>query len=243
MFAILETGGKQYRVEPGDIIEVERIDQSKITKQNKVNFDSVLLIKDQDVHIGQPYVANGRVEAKILEELKNKKIIVFKKKAKKGYKKTRGHRQIIHRIEIEKIELGSAPPVEKEVQAGKEAKATETVKKPAPKKTVKKVEPKVTESPKEVKETAAEVSDKEKTKVAKKPAVSKTAAKKPTADKPAAKKATADKPAAKKTTARKTTAAKAAVKGKDQPEKEKPADKKPAKKSPPKKSVKKEEKS
>lgn len=238
MFAILETGGKQYRVEPGDIIEVERIDQSKITKQNKVNFDSVLLIKDQDIHIGQPYVANGRVEAKILEELKNKKIIVFKKKAKKGYKKTRGHRQIIHRIEIEKIELGSAAPVEKEVQTGKEAKATETVKKPAAKKTVKKVEPKVTESQKEVKETAAEVSDKEKTKVAKKPAASKTAAKKPTADKPAAKKATADKPAAKK-----TTAAKAAVKGKDQPEKEKPADKKPAKKSPPKKSVKKEEKS
>lgn len=105
MFAILETGGKQYKVQKGDVIEVELIDKSIITKQDGVTFNTVLLIKNEDLLIGQPYVKDGIIKAKILEEFRAPKIIVFKKKAKKGYKKKAGHRQNLHRIKIEKIEL------------------------------------------------------------------------------------------------------------------------------------------
>jgi len=108
MFAILETGGKQYKVTEGDVIEVERIEGADASKQNRVSFSEVLLIQDKDLHLGQPYVENGRIEAKVLEELKAPKVIVFKKKAKKGYKRTRGHRQVLYRLQIEKITLGKA---------------------------------------------------------------------------------------------------------------------------------------
>ncbi len=222
MFAILETGGKQYRVEPGDIIEVERIDHSKISNQNKVSFDSVLLIKDQDLHIGQPYVKNGRIVAKILDEFKDKKIIVFKKKSKKGYKKTRGHRQLLHRIEIEKIELGAAAPVEKKTEAKKEEKPEKATRKPAPQKAAVKPETKEAAVQKEVK----------------KPAPKKTTAKKTPTKKTAAKETVA-----KKTTAKKPTAKKATPKTDTKGEKAKPEEKKPIKKAPPKKQAKKEEKS
>ncbi|MCP5051640.1 MAG: 50S ribosomal protein L21 [bacterium] len=105
MFAILETGSKQYKVEEGDVLEVELLDKQKISKDNKVDFDSVLLLHDKDLHIGQPFVENAHIKAEILEEFKADKIIVFKKKAKKQYKRTRGHRQPLHRIRIDKIEL------------------------------------------------------------------------------------------------------------------------------------------
>jgi large subunit ribosomal protein L21 len=104
MFAILETGSKQYKVEEGDVLEVELLDKEKI-KDNKVDFDSVLLVHDKDLHIGQPFVENAHIKAEVLEEAKSEKIIVFKKKSKKQYKRTRGHRQSLHRIRIDKIEL------------------------------------------------------------------------------------------------------------------------------------------
>lgn len=116
MFAILETGGKQYKVQEGDVIEVELIDKNMITKQNGVTFNTVLLIKNKDLIIGQPYVKDGIIKAKLLEEFKAPKIIVFKKKAKKGYKRKKGHRQNLHRIKIEKIEL-KPKKVEKKVEA------------------------------------------------------------------------------------------------------------------------------
>lgn len=105
MFAILESGSKQYKVQEGDILEVELLSEEKITKGNSVNFDSVLLVQDTDLHIGQPFVENALIKAKVLEEFKAPKIIVFKKKSKKGYKRTRGHRQKLHKIQIEKIEM------------------------------------------------------------------------------------------------------------------------------------------
>ena len=116
MFAILETGGKQYKVQEGDVIEVELIDKNMITKQNGVTFNTVLLIQNKDLLIGQPYVKDGIIKAKVLEEFRAPKIIVFKKKAKKGYKKKAGHRQNLHRIKIEKIEL-EPKKVEKKVGA------------------------------------------------------------------------------------------------------------------------------
>lgn len=115
MFAILETGGKQYKVEEGAILEVELLDKKLVSNQNTVNFDNILLILDKDLLIGQPYVLNARIKAKILGEFKDPKIIVFKKKSKKQYKKKQGHRQRLQRIQIEKIEIKAKPkPKEKE---------------------------------------------------------------------------------------------------------------------------------
>jgi large subunit ribosomal protein L21 len=105
MFAILETGSKQYKVSEGDVLEVELLDKAKISSKNLVKFDSVLLVKDKTLHIGQPFVKGAQIDAKILEELKSPKIIVFKKKSKKQYKRTKGHRQKLHKIQIEKIAI------------------------------------------------------------------------------------------------------------------------------------------
>ncbi len=106
MFAILETGSKQYKVETGDILEVELLDKNKIMEDNTIDFDSILLLKDEKVHIGQPFVEKALVRAKVLGEIKAPKVIIFKKKAKKQYRKTRGHRQQLHRIQIEQIGIG-----------------------------------------------------------------------------------------------------------------------------------------
>lgn len=151
MFAILETGGKQYKVEEGDIIEVEHIDENMIYKENQVNFKEVLLIRDNDLHLGQPYVENGNIEARILEAFKSPKVIIFKKKSKKGYKRTQGHRQMLHRLKIEKIEIGKStgpkettaapkPEIKTRAKTGtaKPSKSRPAAKKsvsPAPKKT------------------------------------------------------------------------------------------------------------
>ncbi|MCP4155731.1 MAG: 50S ribosomal protein L21 [bacterium] len=114
MFAILETGSKQYKVAEGDILEVELLNDKTITDEKKVDFDSVLLVNEneENIHIGQPFVEKARINAKVLEEIKAPKIIVFKKKSKKQYKKTRGHRQRLHRIQIEKIEMNAAATAE-----------------------------------------------------------------------------------------------------------------------------------
>ena len=136
MFAILETGSKQYKVEEGDVLEVELLDKDKISKANTVNFDSVLLVQEKDLHIGQPFVKDARIQAKVLEEFKGEKVIVFKKKSKKQYKRTRGHRQKLHLIQIEKIEIKSdkpAKPVEEvEAVSEKPKPAAKETKKKAP---------------------------------------------------------------------------------------------------------------
>jgi large subunit ribosomal protein L21 len=185
MFAILETGSKQYKVEEGDVLEVELLNKEQVSKDNKVDFDSVLLVHDKELHIGQPFVKDAHIQATVLDEFKAPKVIVFKKKAKKQYKRTRGHRQQLHRIQIEKIEMTVAAP---------KAKA-----KP-------KAEPKASED--KAVEKAVETETKAKTtKKAAPKAAPKAAAK--TAAKTAEAKPKATKPKATKTTAAKTTAAKA----------------------------------
>ena len=192
MFAILETGGKQYKVAVGEVLEVERIDAAMIDKQKQVVFESVLLIQDDDLHLGHPYVENGVVRAHIVEDVKAPKIIVFKKKAKKGYKRTQGHRQKLHRIEIDKIEILPAS-----AKATADKPASKTADKPASK---------TADKPAVAKKTVAT-----KTATVKKPASAKATADKPAAKKPASK--TADKPVtAKKATAAKTAAKPAAAK-------------------------------
>jgi large subunit ribosomal protein L21 len=105
MFAIVETGGKQYKVQEGDILEVERLAPETI-KDNTVTIEAVLLFsKDDDVRIGNPFVPGCVVTVVVLEDIKAEKIIIFKKKPKKQYKRTRGHRQKLHKIRVEKIQM------------------------------------------------------------------------------------------------------------------------------------------
>ncbi len=101
MFAVIKTGGKQYRVSTGDIIEVERIEAKPGTS---FNFEEVLLIDDGTrTLLGNPYLPKARVKAELLEEFKGEKVIVFKKKRRKQYKRKRGHRQIQSRVKILEI--------------------------------------------------------------------------------------------------------------------------------------------
>ena len=101
MFAIIEAGGKQYRVAEGDKLKIE-----KIEADDKVDFvfDKVLLVNtDKDVKVGTPYVKGAKVEAKILRDGKAKTVIVFKYKPKKRYRVKKGHRQKFTEVEIVKI--------------------------------------------------------------------------------------------------------------------------------------------
>nr|WP_300002088.1 50S ribosomal protein L21 [Tissierella sp.] len=101
MYAVIETGGKQYRVQEGDVLFVEKLD---VEEGETINFDKVLLMsKDGDLVAGKPYVENAKVEASVLTQGKAKKIIVFKYKAKKNYRKKQGHRQPFTKVKVEKI--------------------------------------------------------------------------------------------------------------------------------------------
>lgn len=85
MYALIETGGKQYRVEEGDTLFIEKLD---VDKGEEVSFDKVLFLsKDEDLVVGKPYVEGAKVEGKVLEQGKAKKIIVYRYKAKKNYRK------------------------------------------------------------------------------------------------------------------------------------------------------------
>jgi large subunit ribosomal protein L21 len=101
MLAIIKTGGKQYIVSPGDKIKIEKIDGEQ---DKEIEFSEVLLVeKDKNLSIGEPLVKDAKVFAKILRQDKAKKIIVFKYKAKKRYKKKTGHRQEFTEVEILRV--------------------------------------------------------------------------------------------------------------------------------------------
>ncbi len=103
MFAIIETGGKQYRVEEGDVLDIELLQDSSPSQTHV--FDKVLLVQSDSVHIGTPYLDGASIQATVLEEVKDEKVIIFKKKSKKQYRRTKGHRQQHHRVRIDKITL------------------------------------------------------------------------------------------------------------------------------------------
>lgn len=101
MYAIIETGGKQYKVEEGNTILVEKI---KGNDGDLVKFDKILLISnDGQLKVGKPLVEGAAVEGTIVEQGKSKKIIVFKYKAKKDYRRKQGHRQPYTKVRIDKI--------------------------------------------------------------------------------------------------------------------------------------------
>lgn len=102
MYAVVETGGKQYRVKAGDRLEIERL---KTPAGEAVTFDRVLLVnQDGQVRVGAPTVDNARVIADVLEHKRGKKIIVFKMKRRKGYQKKQGHRQELTVVRIKEIQ-------------------------------------------------------------------------------------------------------------------------------------------
>ncbi|MBP2644667.1 MAG: ribosomal protein [Firmicutes bacterium] len=102
MYAIIETGGKQYRVSEGDVVTVEKLE---INEGDAVEFNRVLLVvKEGETTFGQPVVTGAKVTGKVLLQGKGKKILVFKYKAKSNYRKRQGHRQPFTRVVIEKIE-------------------------------------------------------------------------------------------------------------------------------------------
>ena len=101
MYAIFETGGKQYKVEAGSVVFVEKLD---VAEGEKVTFDKVLAVADGDnVKVGTPVVAGATVTGTVAKQGKAKKIYVFKMKRKKNERSKKGHRQLFTKVQIEKI--------------------------------------------------------------------------------------------------------------------------------------------
>jgi len=213
MYAIVEIAGQQFKVEKKQEIFVHRLEGKE---GSKVEFSDVMLIDNNGkVNVGTPVIKGAVVSAKILEHIKGDKVLVFKKKRRKGYQKLNGHRQYMSRILIENIlekaPKAAAPKAEKKEEKPASAKATADKSEAKPKAAAK---PKATAKPKAEKPAA------------KKSASTKAAADKPAAKKPAAKKAApkaAAKPAAKKA-APKTEAKKTATKKETKPDDKKSAD-------------------
>lgn len=172
MYAIVEIAGQQFKVEKDQNIFVHRLDSEE---GSKVNFDKVLLMDNAGkVNVGNPVVQGAQVTAKVIEHLKGDKVIVFKKKRRKGYKVKNGHRQYLTKLEILKIDT--------KLSGKKDTKSSATKEDPIKKTTTK--------------ETAAKKAP------AKKTATKKAATKKSPAKKTVTKKAAAKKVPAKKTVAK-----------------------------------------
>ena len=101
MYAVIKTGGKQYKVSEGDLLKVEKLDGAV---GESIELNEVLMVGGEEVKIGTPLLPSAKVTARIVEQGKDKKIRVFHSKRRKGYRKTYGHRQPITRLKIVSIE-------------------------------------------------------------------------------------------------------------------------------------------
>ena len=135
MFAIVEIAGLQYKVEQDQKLFVNRL---KGEKGDKVSFDKVLLTVNGTVTVGAPAVSGIAIEAEILDHVQADKVIVFKKKRRKGYAKKNGHRQQLTQIQIVSIAGAEAPKAKKAAKTETTEEGAEPAKKPAAKKTAKK---------------------------------------------------------------------------------------------------------
>ena len=101
MYAVIETGGKQYRVQEGDVLTIEKLN---VGAGEKVEFDKVLVLaKEGDLKVGAPYVEGAKVFGEVVENGKGQKVIIYKYKSKKDYRKKQGHRQPYTKVEITAI--------------------------------------------------------------------------------------------------------------------------------------------
>ena len=195
MYAIVDIAGQQFKVEKDKKLFVHRLEGDA---GSEISFDKVLLIEnDGKITIGDPVITDAAVSAKVVEHVKGDKVLVFKKKRRKGYRKLNGHRQCLTQIEITGItEKAAKKAVDKAAEEKKETAPKADAKKPA-------ATTKTDAAPKTA--TAAPKADAEKKAApAKKPAAKKPAAKKPAATKSTA----AKKPAAKKSEGGEKTAEK-----------------------------------
>lgn len=103
MYAVIKTGGKQYRVSEGDLLEVEKLDGEK---GSVISFNEVLMVsKDDDIRIGKPFVEGAVVLGEIVENTRGPKITIFKMKRRKGFRKKTGHRQSLTSLKIKEISI------------------------------------------------------------------------------------------------------------------------------------------
>ena len=155
MLAVIKTGGKQYAVKAGQILKVDKLDGKK---GDSVSFDNVLAVTDSSNHtIGNPLIKGASVEAKILDQIRDKKIIVFKKRRRKNSKSTQGHRQYLTVLQIESIMSSGKKSIapKKEIKVKKVDTKAKALKKEESKKIEKKIGKKVTSKNKAVKKTIA----------------------------------------------------------------------------------------
>lgn len=132
MYAIVDIAGQQFKVEKDQKVYVHRLNAEK---GKTVSFDKVLLIDDNGkVNIGAPAISGAQVSATVLEHLQGDKVIVFKKKRRKGYRKKNGHRQALTEIQISEIKASGAKPAAKAEKATPKAEAPAAKKEEAPKK-------------------------------------------------------------------------------------------------------------
>jgi len=169
MYAVIETGGKQYRVQEGDVVTIEKLN---VSAGDDITFDRVLILNDgEKVQVGTPIVEDAKVFGTVVENGKAEKVIIFKYKAKKDYRKKQGHRQPYTMVKIESLSADG---------------------KPAPKKVVEKPVTVAVDKPAEEKKPAAKKATAEKKPAAKKATAEKATAEKKTVVKKAAKPAAKD---------------------------------------------------
>ena len=192
MYAIIRSGGKQYRVQAGDTVRVEKLN---VELGSELNLEEILLVGGGDkTYVGEPTVAKAKVKAVVTEHGKGAKVIVFKKKRRQGYRRTQGHRQLFTSLFIDEITTPDGDSAKTDLKA----QVIDPAKKAAREAELKaKLKAEKIESKKNGKKA-----------VAKKPAAKKKAVKKKAAPKKAAKKKTATKKKTAKKAAKKKTATK-----------------------------------
>ena len=164
MLAVIKTGGKQYAVKAGQILKVEKLDGKK---GDSISFDSVLAVTDSSNHtIGDPLIKGTSVEAIILDQIRDKKIIVFKKRRRKNSKSTQGHRQYLTVLQIESIMSNGKKSIaiKKEIKVKKVDTKSKTLEKEESKKIEKKIEKKAAPKKKVAKKTTTKKIIKKKSK-------------------------------------------------------------------------------
>ena len=164
MLAVIKSGGKQYAVKAGQILKVDKLDGKK---GDNISFDNVLAVIDSSNHtIGNPLIKGASVEAKILDQIRDKKIIVFKKRRRKNSQSTQGHRQYLTVLQIESIMSSGKKSIalKKEIKVKKVDTKSKRLEKEESKKIEKKIEKKAAPKKKVAKKTTTKKIIKKKSK-------------------------------------------------------------------------------